>query len=534
MIFGKNFKEHGSLLTGYLAKKLRWLLYDQFYTAESAPLTSPRTCEPGPGSFELIQNDGQFNISGGRLYLPAQTTPVYGDLLLRSIDSFTHAPGLAMFVRNQVLPGVGLVSKWGFANGAAISNPNSVAIQLENTAVRGLAGLIGYSGPQVTALSPRDLCLVCRKSGSYLFVDQDLVWVVPVGYNDPLWLNLSQYSLVNNIEAVGVIDLPANNFPVFDHRDLDRTYYSAAPASPIYFDITPDTKLSFDVGSVASHCYLLFRYVDGSNHWLLEGRNAPDLNYRLWEVVDGVYANRGTAGVFALNDHVDIVANGESISVFLNYSPVPIIQYNAAERFISETRAGHVGAIITNLTAQTLNGAANEDSVNFVGYGLATDLVVGPVAVNTEFTHESDFVSELKISLLPAILTRLNFRVITPNFACYDIRWDAVGAFSLSEYVGGVRNALGGGGPGTVNSGDRLVVICDGSNIDIYVNTTLIISYAAAIYQDQIDGYALQVGTVNSGYVSDIVTWLRNLGEAPLTKGAVQAAQAFMMMEQEG
>lgn len=58
-----------------------YLLLDQFTTQTSAPLASPRTCEPGPGALTLVQVDGQFSInSSGKLVFPSQATPNYGDL----------------------------------------------------------------------------------------------------------------------------------------------------------------------------------------------------------------------------------------------------------------------------------------------------------------------------------------------------------------------------------------------------------------------------------------------------------------------
>lgn len=52
-----------------------YMIIDEFTTAASAPLTSPRTAEPGPGTLTLVQTDGQFSIVDGVLQIPAQTTP---------------------------------------------------------------------------------------------------------------------------------------------------------------------------------------------------------------------------------------------------------------------------------------------------------------------------------------------------------------------------------------------------------------------------------------------------------------------------
>ena len=47
------------------------LLYDTFKTADAAPITSPRTCEPGPGTLVITDTgnnaaivDGEFKVTG--------------------------------------------------------------------------------------------------------------------------------------------------------------------------------------------------------------------------------------------------------------------------------------------------------------------------------------------------------------------------------------------------------------------------------------------------------------------------------------
>lgn len=55
-----------------------YLLRDLFTTAESAPITSPRTAEPGPGTLTVVQTNGQIAISGGTANLPVGTNTVFG------------------------------------------------------------------------------------------------------------------------------------------------------------------------------------------------------------------------------------------------------------------------------------------------------------------------------------------------------------------------------------------------------------------------------------------------------------------------
>lgn len=46
---------------------LTYLLYDDFTTPEAAPLTSPRTCEPGPGTLVISDSYSALSISGGSI-----------------------------------------------------------------------------------------------------------------------------------------------------------------------------------------------------------------------------------------------------------------------------------------------------------------------------------------------------------------------------------------------------------------------------------------------------------------------------------
>ena len=61
-------------------RRLSWLLFDTFTTDDSAPVASPRTCQPGPGTLTFTQTDGGYGLSGGIMTQVAQTTAAWGDL----------------------------------------------------------------------------------------------------------------------------------------------------------------------------------------------------------------------------------------------------------------------------------------------------------------------------------------------------------------------------------------------------------------------------------------------------------------------
>lgn len=59
---------------------MTYLLRDEFTTDEAAPLTTPRTCEPGPGTLLIADTENKISISGGALAVAGgKSIPVYGD-----------------------------------------------------------------------------------------------------------------------------------------------------------------------------------------------------------------------------------------------------------------------------------------------------------------------------------------------------------------------------------------------------------------------------------------------------------------------
>ena len=54
-------------LVGYLFK-------EDFTTADAAPISNPRVCEPGPGTLNITDSTSRFSITGGKLVIAAGVT----------------------------------------------------------------------------------------------------------------------------------------------------------------------------------------------------------------------------------------------------------------------------------------------------------------------------------------------------------------------------------------------------------------------------------------------------------------------------
>lgn len=77
-------------------KSLTYLLRDEFTTDESAPLASPRTCEPGPGTLTLVQITGGFSIGGEKVTIPSSSAEDDGSTLNAYSSAIVRAGGLVV------------------------------------------------------------------------------------------------------------------------------------------------------------------------------------------------------------------------------------------------------------------------------------------------------------------------------------------------------------------------------------------------------------------------------------------------------
>src|SRR3989338_7421083 len=79
-------------MSGWTASTANFLLQDEFTTTASAPLTSPRTAEPGPGTLTITDTTNKLSILNSKAVFNLNT---FGDPALWSTTSFTRTAGRA-------------------------------------------------------------------------------------------------------------------------------------------------------------------------------------------------------------------------------------------------------------------------------------------------------------------------------------------------------------------------------------------------------------------------------------------------------
>lgn len=338
-----------------------FLLRDDFTTNAAAPLASPRTAEPGPGTLTLIQTDGQFSISGGKLAFPAQTTPVVGDLTFYG-DSQNRAAGRAL-VGAIRLSALASGCSIGLSTGAYVFYP-TYGFMFDVAAITTFP--TGVAGAALSLATDYTVAVVMRGTGAWLFIkggiytNWTLLHVVSTG-TGALYPGFGNYNAAGTLDTFRVRDLPA---PFDDDYGLATDRLAGAVSTGATFVHEANCVIEWTQTTLpsSSDTEVDFRRQDANNRWFVEAQTGGSL--RLVEVVSGVETVRGAtaAGIVANGHRIVVVADGTTIRAYSNN--VLRITYSNANNFATETNGqmrqlGTGGAVSDLITwPRVLSGAA--------------------------------------------------------------------------------------------------------------------------------------------------------------------------------
>lgn len=179
-----------------------YLLRDLFTTAEAAPLTSPRTCEPGPGTLALtdVVTGADASISGGKYLLPRPTgAQLYGSYGAISVASFIRAAGLTAYAvaQHSNLSGIEPIA---FRSLASLGQGTLAFVLEAPTGLRITAGTQGVVVGVVAVNTDYQVAIVLRGSGALflirggIYTDWTLLWVAQLRPASPVWVQASNYN----------------------------------------------------------------------------------------------------------------------------------------------------------------------------------------------------------------------------------------------------------------------------------------------------------------------------------------------------
>jgi hypothetical protein len=254
-----------------------YLLFDQFRTAANAPLATPRTCEPGPGTLTISDAGNIISIANAVLVINGTTTNLNGV----ASASNARATGRALLMRLPTRTSiVGGVVHFGWGPNAFTNNTMDIGLDVSATTTFRIKSGVSVVDTITLGSGIWDFAFVMRGTGGFLFARNGgsgaytLYWV---------------YNTIATAEFAKIFfsGTQAENLTVDDVRITDlaapyTTDYGIA-TQRIASNIANDTiaanadavvEWTWTTPAAAGAFDLLVRRTDDSNCWIIRGDQA--------------------------------------------------------------------------------------------------------------------------------------------------------------------------------------------------------------------------------------------------------------------
>lgn len=269
-----------------------YVLKDEFTTTEAAPIASPRTCEPGPGTLTKTDASNVLSISGGLLSWAGGGTATIASA------SQTRATGLALMVY-VTTPGGG-------------TRYCLLGTQLA------VGQTIGYwdTGSTISQINPnsKTLYVIMRSAGAFVIVDNKLAYVDYTGTGNSV-ASLNSNALMTTA-FFRIAKLPA---PFASDYGI-ATGYTASPASGATLTHTADGLMGVTwTAATGATLELDVRMTDADNRWIVRCDQAGS-TIKLIERNAGVETERSSAAQTWTNGtsyRINVTCTGNSIYTFV-------------------------------------------------------------------------------------------------------------------------------------------------------------------------------------------------------------------------
>lgn len=290
-------------------RAVSYLLREQFTTAASAPLTSPRACEPGPGTFTVTDTANNFSITADGLVFTASVNTY--DPMLQAPANLGNAVGTCMFLKMK-MPGA--TNRW-----VAYYDKETNVISL-----RASSGQLACNGGEQMGTPPGDGALhryyiINQNPGQFFIMDNKILFVGRVSVTAPCrpvimsYTNSSSSATVREL-AVAVLPAPWND--LYSHA-TDRI---AAPATGATINHAADAWVEIAWTCATNETVdLMVRRVDDNNCWIVRCSQSGS-TIKIIEKVAGEETERASAAQTFLNTglyRIHALVEGANIKVFV-------------------------------------------------------------------------------------------------------------------------------------------------------------------------------------------------------------------------
>lgn len=347
-----------------------YLFRDDFTTDEAAPIASPRTCEPGPGSWIITDTSNLLSISGGKIAWSGAGTVT--DPAMASSSAYVSPRTAGLYFSGLINSDDNLVL-FGFDATQTDATPDSDAIGINiagsNVQARDDAGaVVLVDSLPVAASTDYIFAVALRTAGAFYFIkggvytSWTLYWVSNTSTRTGLYLVLGNYtSTGGHLDKARVGQLP----PPFDTDNGLATDSIASPIVTDTFTHEADCIIEFTVDTlppISKYHVMGFRAQDSNNYW--QASIYSDGTLHLVEIVSAGGTIRASASMaLSGGERIVIICDDETITGY--YDNTQAWSYSSASNFKTETNGLFVvtgGTLdFSNLITwpRTLSGTAN-------------------------------------------------------------------------------------------------------------------------------------------------------------------------------
>lgn len=297
--------------------KIVYLVRDEFTTPQTAPITSPRACVPGPGILTKVDSGNNYSISGGKLVQGGSVG--HGDPGIWGA-AFARVAGLAL-MGNWTKP-ASPSGYFGFDDDQSFlllaGAINSAEASRWHLYINGVA--TGRVKDDSVASSTHSMALILRSSGFLPFVKIGSSWCLlyPVKTGTaatvyPAWYGMASGHQMDNFRVARLAS-PFNT----DYGIVTQRIASASVGNTIVHEANGIIEATW-TATTSETFELSVRRTDDNNRWVARASQAGS-TIKLIEINAGVETERGSAAqtwTNGTNYRVVLSCDGNTIRIFV-------------------------------------------------------------------------------------------------------------------------------------------------------------------------------------------------------------------------
>ena len=339
------------------AAELSYLLRDEFTTDDAAPITNPRTCEPGPGTLTFTDTGNRLSVASGALISSASAI---NDPKFYS-SAISRACGVGVVFRVNKTLGPVAAPYLGFSSSTTPSystiygvlfNGNSIGYVLKN-------GVLTTIEKAITRDIYYNFFVVLRGAGNLIILDNKLIYVQTGGAEASLYVAAGT---TNAGQDPGKYDyIRAGQFSGgFESEYGIATNRVASPAVGETITQEADALVEMTWTAVTGETWeLSTRRTDDDNRWIVRCDQAGS-TIKLIQKESGTETERSSAAQTWTNGtsyRLLIILEGNSIKTFVENVPKNTYASATFNNTVTGVKTDRAGS---NLIAWpcTLSGAA--------------------------------------------------------------------------------------------------------------------------------------------------------------------------------